>query len=433
MLSKIAFCLTVSAKLLALSCSNPITLSSPDQEIVGDSEVITNARGDFTAYWKLTDVEGEKIQVAIKPKDGAWLPFTTVMKEDGASVKDLILDDSGNIDIFLVKGCCGNKTLHWANKKWGEPWSNVSELSASRENMRKGLHLPYQKGMSVAMNKSRGDNFTDFLGFILWDKTSGTCFVKPVADIYFIHSPAFGLNKQRTVCAVWSQHEKVQGWLAQTDQYSLEAAWLREGAKDFVRERVCTFEKKTYTSNSKIAIDPKENATVVWRVDEKIQAASRVEGKWNGPVDIASSVKNLAKLEVGCDEEGNALAVWVVKAEKKGAIWSAYKPLGGTWTTPVEISSPGGNNLFFTLAHDHAGYFVVVWNYGAKLMIDSIYGVTFSTKDQKWSTPKRLSPDGQICKASSVAFSESGKGYLNWINVTNQKDVKVQVAEIFTP
>ena len=431
MLSKIAFSLTIGAKLMALSSSNPVTLSAPDQEMIGDSKIIANARGDFVLYWKLSDLEGDKVQVAVKPKDGGWLPFTTVAQDEGVSVKECILDDSGNIDIFLLKGCCGNKTLHGANKKWGEPWSRISNFSQTANTISYGEYLVYKKNMFVSLSKSK-NNYVDRLFFAFYDKENDKIFHKSLATAWSLYSSNTYLNKQRTICAVWEKRARIAGWFSTEDKYSLEAAWMREGTSTPALETICTLDKKTWLSfsNMDMAIDPQENATIVWTWDGKIQAVSRAQGKWNVPVDVSSSAKNLVQLKVSCDDEGNALVVWCDKAEKRGTLWSAYKPLGGSWTAPVEISALSGNNKFFTVAHTHAGQFVVVWNYGIKLMMDSIYGATFSTKDQKWSAPQRLSPDGQICQNPSLAFSESGKGYLNWINITNPKDVKVQVAEL---
>ena len=181
MLTKIAFSLTLSAKLLALSCSNPITLSAPDQEIINVTEVTANARGDFVVYCKLTDVEGEKIQVALKPKEGSWLPFATVVQEGDVSVKDCIIDDEGNIDLFLLKGCCGNQTLHWANKKWGEPWSRVFDFFHPKVSAKYVDPAVYKKSMIVSLAKGERKDYVDHLMFTLYDKENSRIIYKSIA------------------------------------------------------------------------------------------------------------------------------------------------------------------------------------------------------------------------------------------------------------
>ena len=276
-------------------------------------------------------------------------------------------------------------------------------------------------------------NSSHFLSMMFYDKKAAKLFLEPLVEAQGIYSPTFFFNKQRDRgLLVWSELVVVKGWLTNKYTYSLEGAWVKEGAQIY-RETICYLNADTIPKLSGCVIDSHDHATVIWFFTEKgklkLKATSNREGKWSIPVDISAPTEIVEDALVLCDDAGNILVIWTTKRKERESLFChAYKPVGEAWILAEEISLPGDHRLP-KLGHDHAGHFVVAWTFREKES-DSVWGATFSTKDRKWSDIRKLSPEGEKCLGSALSFSESGKAYIGWVNFTHPLESKIQVAQL---
>lgn len=126
-----------------------------------------------------------------------------------------------------------------------------------------------------------------------------------------------------------------------------------------------------------MAVDPNGNAVALWvarppadqgneNVFNSIWAASRTPaGQWSQPFEI--SVASAARgYELVIDDAGTATAVWYSMNEEEDAesgyfLRSSSRPLGGSWSSPVDISGPSLGEPQFDLAANADGDVTAVW------------------------------------------------------------------------
>ncbi len=430
MLGRIVFFLILASNLMALRCSDPITLLSAEfEEIKG--AIFSNPRGDFAAYWLLKDAQGDKLQAAIKPNEGAWTPVTTLAENGSISNAQLLLDEGGDIDVFWIQD---KNSFKRAQKKRGEPWSNSFDLLASAPS-EKGQYFSEFSKEKIGLNLIPHEvNSSHVLSMFFYDKKTANLFIDPFVVAQGIYSPTFSFNKQRDLgLLVWSELVVVKGWLTNKYNYSLEGAWVKEGTSQMLRETICYLNADTIPRSTGCVIDSHDHATVIWFFKEKgeikIKATSNREGKWSTPIQISAPMENVENARMGCDDAGNILVIWTTKRKEGEVVFChAYKPVGEAWILAEEISLPGDSRLP-ELGHDHTGHFVVAWTSREK-ETDSVWGATLSTKDRKWSDMQKLSPEGEKCFGSALSLSESGKAYIGWVNCTHPLESKIQVAQL---
>jgi hypothetical protein len=99
-----------------------------------------------------------------------------------------------------------------------------------------------------------------------------------------------------------------------------------------------------------------------------LPAAAGAAPTWLGPKTLSPSVINF-KPNVAVDTAGNALAVWIGQETGGYAVEASYRPVGGSWSTPIPISSPEQAQykcegcLEPQAAFDGSGKAYVVWSY----------------------------------------------------------------------
>ena len=123
------------------------------------------------------------------------------------------------------------------------------------------------------------------------------------------------------------------------------------------------------------------------------------------------------------------LVIWESHREKNGEIPSnyraVYKPAGDAWSARMELCMPSDSWKAVDIKADHAGYFFLTWQED-----NGIYGSSFSTRNQTWSTIERLSPINHICREYSVDFSSRGTGVIAWKATTSEGFDQIEVVEL---
>jgi hypothetical protein len=99
-----------------------------------------------------------------------------------------------------------------------------------------------------------------------------------------------------------------------------------------------------------------------------LPAAASAGPTWLAPKTLSPPIINFSP-RVAVDTAGNALAVWIGQETGGDAVEASYRPVGGSWSTPIPISSPGPSQykcegcLEPQVAFDASGKCYVVWSY----------------------------------------------------------------------
>jgi hypothetical protein len=116
-----------------------------------------------------------------------------------------------------------------------------------------------------------------------------------------------------------------------------------------------------------VAVDGSGNVHSVWSRSDgttfRIQYSTRTPaGDWSSPVNISEGGQDASEPQLAVDKSGNLLVVWTRLDGANLRIQAAFKPLGGSFTTPVSISDPGFDAGQPQVDFDALGKAVAVWS-----------------------------------------------------------------------
>jgi hypothetical protein len=179
-----------------------------------------------------------------------------------------------------------------------------------------------------------------------------------------------------------------------------------------------------------VAFDATGNALAVWEhpagTGDLVQAAFRpAGGAFAASVDVSASGGNAFGPQVAFDPSGNALAVWRRFNGTKNIVQAAFRPAGGPFAAPVDVSTSGQNAADPQVAFDASGNALAVWDRsnGTNLIAQA----AFRPAGDAFAAPVDLSAGGQDALAPQVAFDPSGNALAVW-HRSNGTNLIVQAA-----
>ncbi|MCI0381962.1 MAG: hypothetical protein L0207_02780 [Chlamydiae bacterium] len=166
-----------------------------------------------------------------------------------------------------------------------------------------------------------------------------------------------------------------------------------------------------------VAIDPSGNAVAIWirsnGVNFIVQAATKpFGGSWSTPVDLSAVGQTALEPQVVVDTAGNSVAIWQRSNGANTIAQAAIKPIGGDWSTPVDLSAIGQSAVFPQVAVDPAGNSIATWQRSGG--INNIIQAATKTFGDGWSTPVNVSLPGQNAFNPQVAVDPAGNGIIIW-------------------
>ncbi len=208
------------------------------------------------------------------------------------------------------------------------------------------------------------------------------------------------------------------------------AVWEREhgGGEQFTQsafrpaggawQSAVNVSEPSFGGEPEITVDPQGDAVAVWRRREGndliIQSAFRpAGGAWQEPVNLSASGGSASVPRVATDPQGDAVAVWQSSnGSGEDFIQSAFRPAGGAWQEPVNLSQPDADSAKVVL--DAQGDAVAVWNRfdGGTRTIQT----AFRPNGGSWQEAINLSASepGNNAEIPSVAVDSSGDTLAVW-------------------
>ena len=343
----------------------PVTNLFADLSAAGGSAftpaIGVDAAGNATVLWSRWNGSQYVVQASYRPVGGAW--STPVDLAGGRMVFDpqVVVDPAGNATAVWRRVETDRSVVQTASRPAGGAWSAPLDLSTD---------------LSVDLSQR--------------------------ADV-----PQLAVDPAGAVTATWSRFEATPGqpwrFTAQSATRATDGTWSAP---------VDLSPAGSPARTTDVAVDPAGNATATWVAGAAVLSASRpAGGTWGAPAQLSSSAGLRANPKVVVDPAGTATAVWGSFAGGAYGVQTASRPLGSTWTAPLDLAR---GEVFDTpaLAVDRQGTTTAVWQQHD----GSGWIVTTSTRTSggAWSAPVSLSTPERDSWDPQVAVDPEGTATALW-------------------
>jgi hypothetical protein len=160
------------------------------------------------------------------------------------------------------------------------------------------------------------------------------------------------------------------------------------------------------------------DAVAVWDrsdgANSRVQAAFRpAGGSFSAPVNISAAGQDAVAPQVAIDQTGDAVAVWERSDGTDVRVQAAFRPAGGSFAAPTNISDAGENALDPHVAMDQVGNAVAVWQQsdGTDLLVQAAR----RSAGGSFGTPAPLSATGADALSPQVAMGQVDDAVAVWL------------------
>ncbi len=207
-------------------------------------------------------------------------------------------------------------------------------------------------------------------------------------------------------------------WITFTGtEFFIEAAELPSGGSWTLPVTISTT-SSTPVFSPTIAINSSGYAVALWIQSDgtnlRVQSStSQFGGPWSTPVTVSNPGTDASNPQIGIDELGNAVAIWV----DSDNIIASSLPFGGSWSVPVQISPEGLDSTNPVLAMSANGQAFALWQtvIGPHTVIE---GSTL-TFGADWSFFGQLSASSMSSTNPTVAADANGDAVAAWLQGSN--------------
>jgi hypothetical protein len=384
--------------------------------------IAVDGQGDAMAVWQSEDgkleggVSSYEARTAFRPAGGAWqAPETLSPYGQSAEEADVAFDAHG--DAFAVWEAYsssvpegdGHFSIQAAFRPAGGPWQTPVDLSP--------VEAPGSLHPSLAVD-AQGD------AMVTWNRGEGPG-GGPVQEAVRPAGGAWQAPVDVTQGSEWGNFSQV----AFGKQGDALAVWQGDGLQSAFRPAGGPWQPPSIVGSglvagSDFAVDGRGDAVAVWDSwtegflsHRVVQAAYRpAGGEWRTPVDLSEEPHGEDwrwepyEPQVAIDEQGDAVVVWT---RGEGETQSAFKSSGGAWQAPVDISSPGTSDGDAQVAFDGLGDAVAVWGDGVTIQS------ALKPAGGSWQSPDDLAGEVGAYNSPQVAFDGLGDALVVWGNNRN--------------
>jgi PKD domain len=405
--------LVVTAMLLLAPGANagwlaPIAISEP-AENAGAPNVVLDAAGDATAVWDEWDGNDTVVEASVRPAGGEWQTPTDLSEEGGevllagehdAGSPAVAVDAAGDTTVVWSRYAGANRILIQSiYRPVGGSWQAPVDLGE--------MHSAVDPEPQVSTNEA-GDTTAVWKSDEVVESSyrpAGGSWEAPAAlsaEESFV--PQTAIDERGDATAVW-MHYDGSHYVVEGAYRAASGAW---GAPTLVSE------PGEEAGDPRIALDGAGDTIATWKghpaIGDVVRSAYRpAGGAWQEPLDVSTPGGEAQSLDVALDAHGDALLVWSGDTKELGAYeiaQSAYRPAGGTWQKPVALAEGGGNSYPSDVVFDTQGNAAVVWersNGGG-----DVVQADYRPAGEGWQTPTNLSEEGQDSTDAVVVLDSPG-------------------------
>lgn len=345
-----------------------------------------------------------------------WSPYLDISIPGQDAVEaSLGVNPDGNAVAVWIAQDGTNVTIQASTTTFGNLWSAPDDLSISPLNATGTRAAIDVFGNAIAIwTRSNGDNFIVQAARLPF----GSSWEDPV-DLSSTGSDAFApqiaFDAQGNAVAVWEQSGN-DGITIQSASLPFGGSWTTP---------VAITASGFSNIEPQLAIDPLGSAIVVWKNEtlDTIQGSlMNFGGPWSTPANISSIGEAIGSPQIAIDATGNATAIWAGTDGANTIIRESDIALVvGTWSLPVSLSAPGFDAASPKLATDIAGNVMAVWqrSNGSNWIVQ----VTKKPLGRTWSTPLDLSLVGDDAVEPQIQIGQTGTAIVTWRKFNGFYDV----------
>jgi hypothetical protein len=321
--------------------------------------------------------------------------------------------------------------IHAAYRPAGGEWQAPMLLSEQVD-----PHFPQPYANKVAMN-ARGDAVAVW-SFPIPGGRATQAAVRPAGGAWqpaeTISAPGSGPPK----VAIDQQGDAITLWtlLDESEQNRVRASARPAGGEWQAPVEISPGGRNAY--GPAVAFGPHGEATASWNLyiggDSTAQVSSKPPGgEWQAPVDLSEAGRSAGTPKVAFDAHGDAVAVWALLFDCPGCsfngevIQAAYRPAGGGWQAPVDISEGGKKAEGARVAVDAQGDAVAVWERVGESGCCVIQSASRPAGGE-WQAPVQLSEGEPNAGVPSLAVDPGGDAIALWTARDESEEIRVQAS-----
>lgn len=371
--------------------------------------MVLDSAGNATAAWHRWNGENLMVESAFRPAGGGWGGPVVLSEEDegdgglgasNGSSPQIAVDADGDVHVVWERYAGTNKLLIQATTRpAGGTWQDPVDIGEVKTMAAPEPWIAVDAaGDATAVWKNQQVIESAY-------RPAGGSWQAP-APISATESftPEAAVNAEGDATAVW-MHFDGSDYVVQSAYRPAGGSW---GAPALVSA------PGEEGGNPHIALDGSGNAMVVWRGEgeggEAVRAAYKAAGGgWQDPVDVSIPGEEAQFPHVALDADGDALVLWGGSTGELGAhaiVQAAYRPAGGSWEAPTEISEDGGNAYPSDVAFDADGNAAVVWTRSD--VAHSSVQAAYKPAGESWGAPTDLSEAGKDAMDAVVVLGAPG-------------------------
>jgi hypothetical protein len=349
----------------------PVMLASCGERYC-EPHVAFDSNGDAIVVWDADTGAHSMVQSAYRPAGGAWQPPVDLSPDEapGADHPQLAVDGQGDgIAIWDRPGPWGG-AVQEAFRPAGGAWQAPVNVAETGSDPQIAFD---GQGNALALWQS-------FEGGVKEEWVLESAFM-PVGGTWqapvTVSAPDFAGSSRIAVDAKGDAVVVWDGWTHGFLSHQVaQAAYMPAGgtwqAPVDLSEAVSEYDEPNHreASEPSVAVDEQGAAIATWGREAGVQASSRpADGAWEAPVDLSPPDESARNPQVAFDGQGNALAVWSLELPSGfSVVQSAFKPSGGTWQAPGDISGQT-RGAYPQIAVDGQSDAVAAWTGGAGIEV----------------------------------------------------------------
>ena len=384
-------------------------------------KVSLNDVSEAAAVW----IQNGVIQVSTSTFGGSWAAATALQSVYGETALNSCVRINNKSEV--VAGWGGNFVsppyggVFTCSNLFGQSWNSVIAAYLVQYNTLPHFALHDCHSMVVIENQNLPDEIkgSHYHFGIRW-----TPAVKISADGNQANHASVAINEVGYTLAAWEEgvvERRIMGGVT-----LLEDGW-GYFYPQYGRQLSATGQN---AETPHVAFNNDNNGVVVWRRFDGINWIIQTEVMKVGPEwpifsSLSATGGDASDPRVAMNHSGQVVAVWTRSNGANDIIQAATMTLGGSWSTPVDLSASGQHAAHPRVEINAAGQVVAIWRRSNGT--NTIVQAATLNFGQSWSAPVDLSQTGQNADSPAITLNAKGETLAIWQR-SDGTNIRIQYA-----
>jgi hypothetical protein len=376
----------------------PVDISESGEH-AGVPHLALDSEGNATAVWDRWDGTATVIETAFRPAGSPWGAPEVLSPPDSQSAQ-VVVDRNGVLTAAWERRTGVNMiAIESVSRMPGQSWAAPVEVTEFKQGMSPEPWLAVDwEGNNTIVWKQGEIVMSSFRTFLAsWGEpvplSPGESF-----------TPETAMDARGDATAVWMHNDG--------SDYVVESAYRPEQGE--WEEATLVSEPGEEGGNPHVAIDGQGDSLVVWRGEDEgeefVRAAYRpAGGSWSEPENVSTEGEQVSALHAAVDPEGNAIVAWSGSFGAVGefdVVHTSYKPAGGEWEEPADLSEEGANGYVNDVVFDQSGNAAILWQRWDG--VDWLIRASYRPAGEEWEEPVNLSEEGKDGMDAAIVLDAPG-------------------------